>query len=141
MLFDEKGQMTVEFVVVFPVLIIVALFAVNVLSFFGECAAFDRVSHEAVRIQATSPTYGQNTEQSLSLVNQTISDHFDKDNLTVSVKVEGSSFGHVTYTSTLEFRPTLFGMGLREDVFGVKFPAVKHSTAFTIDPYKPGILI
>ena len=46
---DERGQMTVELAAAFPVLIIVAVIAVNALAFFSECAAFDNVFRDAVR--------------------------------------------------------------------------------------------
>ena len=39
---DDGGQATVELAVVLPVVIIVAVIAVNALTFFGACAAFDR---------------------------------------------------------------------------------------------------
>ena len=46
---DDRGQMTVELLVVLPVVLIVAVVAVNALTFFGDCAAFDRVARNAVR--------------------------------------------------------------------------------------------
>ena len=42
----RAGQMTVEFVVAFPVLIAVAVVAVNACLFFSECAAFDMVARD-----------------------------------------------------------------------------------------------
>ncbi len=51
--------MTIEFVVAFPVMLIVAAIAVNACSFFGVCAAFDNDFRDAVRTCATSPAYGQ----------------------------------------------------------------------------------
>ena len=51
---DERGQMTVELAAAFPVLIIVAVIAVNALAFFSECAAFDNVFRDAVRVHVTS---------------------------------------------------------------------------------------
>ena len=56
---DDRGQMTVELLVVLPVVLIVAVVAVNALTFFGDCAAFDRVARNAVRLCAASPAYGQ----------------------------------------------------------------------------------
>ena len=68
----ERGQMTVELAVVFPALLAVAVIAVNALLFFSECAAFDRVAREAVRLHAASPAYGQGLEQSCAQVAQTV---------------------------------------------------------------------
>ena len=52
---STRGQMTVQLAVAMPVLIIVAVIAVNALAFFAECAVFDRVAHEAVRVHAAAP--------------------------------------------------------------------------------------
>ena len=40
----EAGQMTIEFVVAFPVMLIVAAIAVNACSFFGVCAACNKAA-------------------------------------------------------------------------------------------------
>lgn len=66
----EAGQMTIEFVVAFPVMLIVAAIAVNACSFFGVCAAFDNDFRDAVRTCATSPAYGQDVAQSCRLSNR-----------------------------------------------------------------------
>ena len=49
---DERGQMTVELAAAFPVLIIVAVIAVNAPRSSHECAAFDNVFRDAVRVHA-----------------------------------------------------------------------------------------
>lgn len=137
----EAGQMTVELAVAFPVLVIVAAIAVNALLFFTECAAFDNAFRDAVRIHAASPAYGQGLEQSRAQVAAEISEEFDRPYLESSVAVEGASAGHTTFTSTLEFSPTLFGLGLKSSVFGVALPPLTHSASFTVDCYKPGVLL
>ena len=86
---DERGQMTVELAAAFPVLIIVAVIAVNALAFFSECAAFDNVFRDAVRVHATSPAAGQGIEQSSALVQTALSAAFDAENETVRVSAEG----------------------------------------------------
>lgn len=48
----SSGQMTVEFAVVFPVLLMVGFISVNALVFLGDCAAFDIVARDAIRLQA-----------------------------------------------------------------------------------------
>ena len=127
----ERGQMTVELAVVFPVLLAVAVIAVNALLFFSECAAFDRVAREAVRVHAASPAYGQGLEQSCAQVAQT----------GTRVAVEGTADGHARFTATIEFSPTLFGLGLKSSVFGVALPRLEHAVSLTVDPYKPGMLL
>lgn len=88
---DERGQMTVELAAAFPVLIIVAVIAVNALAFFSECAAFDNVFRDAVRVHVTSPAAGQGIEQSSALVQTALSAAFDAENEAVRVSAEGVS--------------------------------------------------
>lgn len=137
----ERGQMTVEFAVTFPLLIVIAVIAVNALLFFADCAAFDNEFRDAVRIYAASPAYEQDLEESKAQVQTALSDSFDEDNLSVSVAVEGTSSGFVTFSGTLKFSPTLFGMGLVDEVFGVELPKLSHTVQHTIDVYKPGVLL
>ncbi len=138
---DTSGQMTVEFVVVFPVLIIIAVIVVNALLFLSECAAFDRSARDAIRVHAASPAYGQTIEQSLARIDTTLHDRFNKDHLSSSVGVTGGVGGLTTFTATLMFKPTLFGLGLKESVFGVSLPALKHAVSLTVSVYRPGVLL
>lgn len=138
---DERGQMMVELAVAFPVLIIVALIAVNALAFFSECAAFDNAFRDAVRVHATSPASGQGVEQSSALIQASLTSAFDANNEAARVSVEGASGGHVCFTGTLEYAPTLFGLGLRSTVFGIALPPLTHVSSFTVDCYKPGVLL
>lgn len=45
----ECGQMTVEFAVALPVVVVIAVIAVNALAFFSDCAAFDNLFRDAMR--------------------------------------------------------------------------------------------
>ena len=138
---DERGQMTVELAVAFPVLIAVAVIAVNALLFLSECAAFDDAFREAVRVHATSPGYGEDLDDGVAAVQEALEASFDADYLAVSVTVEGTSAGYVTFTGTLSFTPTLFGKGTVDSVFGVQLPALSHSVRHTVDRYKPGAVV
>lgn len=137
----EDGQATVELAVTFPLFLIVAVIAVNAMLFFSDCAAFDRVSHEAVRVHAASPAYGQGPDQSRMEVARSLAETFDRSNVSSHVSVEGSASGHTTFAMTLEFSPTLFGLGLRSSIFGIKLPRLEHTTRFVIDCYKPGAIL
>ena len=137
----NAGQMTIELAVALPVLIIVAVIAVNALTFFGHCAVFDRVVHEAVRVYAAAPAYGQGLDQSSALVEQALNDALDAPNLDVSVSYGATGFDFVQFTATLTFHPMLFGLGLRSDVFGVALPALSHTTTYAVDVYKPGVVV
>lgn len=135
----RRGQMTIELAVAFPVLIAVAVIAVNAMTFFADCAAFDRLAHESVRIHATAPAYHQGQAQSCSLVTADLKAALPRENLEMSVVCEAVAFDCEKFTATLEYSPTLFGMGLRSEVFGVSMPKLKHQTSFVVDVYKPGV--
>ena len=137
----ERGQMTVELAVTFPALLIVAVVAVNALTFFSECAAFDNAFREAVRVYATSPAYGQDLSDSKGLVEDALEAAFEEENLAVSVAVESVSGGYAVFSGTLSFSPTLFGMGLIDSVLGVELPRLSHTVSLTVDVYKPGVLV
>ncbi|OUO92126.1 hypothetical protein B5F40_02000 [Gordonibacter sp. An230] len=132
--------MVVELAAAFPVLIVVAVVAVNALLFFSECGAFDNAFRDAVRVHATSPSYGQGIEQSRAQVGSVLSESFDEPFERVSVAVRGTEGGHVEFEGTLELSPTLFGLGLKREVFGVSLPPLSHRTVFVVDRYKPGVL-
>lgn len=138
---DERGQMTVELAVAFPVLIVVAVIAVNALTFFSECAAFDNAFRDSVRVFATSPASGQGIEQSVALVQADLAAAFDAANEEARVSVEGAAGGHTRFTGTLEYDPTLFGLGLRSSVFGIALPPLTHAASIAVDCYKPGVLL
>ena len=135
-----SGQMTVEFVVAFPVMIVVAVVAVNALSFFGTCAAFDNDFRDLVRVHAESPAYGQDVGQSCTAVEDALAQTLrSQDNVSAHVSARASSGGHTTFTGRVEYAPTLFGLGLKDSVFGVSLPKLVHEEEFTVDCYKPGV--
>lgn len=137
----QSGQMTIEMVVALPLLIAVAVIAVNAMTFFSECAVFDRVVCEAVRVHAAAPAYGQDVGQSVALVEQTVKSQLDAPNLGVSVTHGVTAPDLDEFKATLEFSPTLFGMGLRSEVMGVRMPRLKHEVKYVVDSYKPGVVI
>lgn len=137
----ESGQMTVEFVVAFPVMLMIAVIAVNALLFFSECAAFDRLARQAVCTYAAAPGYGQGAGQAAANIETDLRQQFDREYLQVSVSTEGHAPGYVRYTATLYFTPTLVGRPFSGSVFGVAITPLRHSTHLTLDPYKPGAII
>lgn len=139
--FKARGQMTVELAVALPVLIIVAVIAVNALTFFADCAAFDRVAREAVRVHAAAPAYGQDAAQSCALVEQEIRSAMGRDNLDVQVAHSSVGIDLDEFRATLVYAPTLFGMGLRSEVFGVPLPVLRHEATYVVDSYKPGVFL
>lgn len=138
---SRTGQMTVELAIAFPVLLVVAVIAVNALTFISDCAVFDRIAHEAVRVHAASPAYRQGAGQTAALIEQEIRSELDAPNLEVGVSHESAGADFERYTATLEYSPTLFGMGVRTVVFGVSLPRLTHKTEYVIDTYKPGVVV
>lgn len=137
---NKRGQMTVELMAVLPAAIIIAAIAVNAFVFFGDCAAFDRVARNALRVYATSPTYGVQADQSQASAATAIQAQFASPYEQVTVTHERVGGGLVRYVATIEYAPNLFGMGVRDSVLGVSLPHLKHSTALVVDTYKPGIV-
>lgn len=137
----EKGQATIELVAVLPVLLAVAFVVMNATLFLSECAALDRLAPQAVRVHAASPSYGQDVQQARGLIESQLQQAFDADNLSVSVSVEEVAGGRLRCEATLEFSPTLFGLGMRSEFFGVSLPKLSHTASLTVDRYKPGVVI
>ncbi len=138
---NTRGQMTVELVVALPVLIIVAVIAMNALEFFSLCASFDRAAHNAVRVQAVSPAYGQDASQSCALVEQSLQSRYAQEgHIDIEVRSSQIEGGLCEFMATARFHPTLFGLGLRSEVLGVQLPPLVHETRAVVDCYKPGVI-
>lgn len=137
---DNSGQATVEFAVMLPAAIVVAVIAVNALMFFSECAAFDRAFRGAVRVHAVSPAYGQDAEQTCSLIEQTVSTAISSETAVYEIAAHDAGLGHVMYSGTLSFAPTLFGVGGIDEVFGIPLPRLRHACELTVDQYKSGVI-
>ncbi len=136
----RQGQMTLEFLVVLPAVIAIAAIAVNAGVFFSDCAAFDRIARNATRLYATSPSAEQSADACLALACADIESACDRNNLSVEGRVEAAAWGQTRFTYTLHYQPTLFGFGLKSEVFGVALPALSHSVSLVVDTYKPGML-
>lgn len=137
----SRGQLTVEFVVIFPVALVVALVAVNATLFFSDCAAFDRVFNTAVTNLAVSPEYGHSPAQSCSDIQRVLQEGVKSDCSDMAVTSSGIQGGLVTFQAELSFTPTLFGSGALTGIFGVSFPTLVHKTQMTVEVYKPGVIL
>lgn len=138
---SQSGQMTVEFVVMFPVALVIALVAVNATLFFSECAVFDRAFRSAVCTYAVSPAAGQSVGESCALVSAAVEEACAADNLSVSVETSGTEGSIVEFRGVLRFAPTLFGAGPLSGAFGVSFPELSHQEAISVCAYKPGVIV
>ena len=58
----------------------------------------------------------------------------------VDVRSQGEMTGLTRFTATLRYTPTLFGVKLRDKVFGVSTPALTHEIDLVVDSYRPGVL-
>lgn len=138
---QDSGQMTVELAVMAPVILAVAVVAVNASLFFSECAAFDRLSLDAIRAEASSLPFGGREQDACVAIREELDRNFDDEFLSVEVASENVEGGLVEYTATLRFRPTLFGLGFKSEIFGVSLPALFHESSLTVNPYRPGVLL
>lgn len=131
----NAGQATVEFAVVFPVLVAVAFIAANALVFMGDCAAFDSIARDAARLQADDGFEGQ---QGASAVCARIEEALDMPHERVRVSCERVGLGHVKYTAHTAFTPP-FLQGV--SVFGVNVAPLEHEVSFVVSPYRKGVVI
>ena len=111
---DRSGQVTVELAVVLPVVIVVAVIVVNAMTFFAECAEFDRVGRNAVRMCATSPSGSVELSRIAAEVESAVEESMALDADEVEVLARQVDSGHAAFELVLRFRPGLFGMGLRD---------------------------
>lgn len=130
----SSGQMTVEFAVVFPVLLMVGFISVNAFVFLGDCAAFDIVARDAIRLQADD---GQHEAQGCVEICARIEKGLSMEHEAVSVTGERTAAGHIRYVARTAFSPP-FLKGVR--VFGVAVPPLEHEVVFVVSPYRAGVI-
>ena len=138
---NKSGQMTVELAIVFPVLIVIAVVLVNALSFAGECARFDRVSRNAIRTQTSTPALSSSSRDLVISLQDELDLSFSANNEKIVVDLNKEEGGITTYECSLFWLPTLFGMGLKSEVFGVKLFELKHSIELSTDPHRSGDIL
>lgn len=136
----NEAQATVELCVMFPIILIIAVIMVNALTFFTKCASFDRSLQQIVSSLGTSIAYGENIQNFRSQIIAMLNDEFDNDFIEFEISVENQSGNHQTFDGILKMYPTLFGMGLRDNIFGVPLPSLNHHQKISIDVYKPGVI-
>lgn len=137
---NESGQATVELAVMFPILLIVALISINALTFISECSKFDRDLKTCVACLGTSPSYGQDINNIVADIRDDLGNNFDNNFLELEVDCHTISGGYYSVCGQLYMTPTLFGLGLRDNVLGVALPKLTHKQQINIEVYKPGVL-
>ncbi|NTU89250.1 MAG: hypothetical protein HGA54_04990 [Actinobacteria bacterium] len=154
---SEQGQMAVELAVVMPVLIALVIISVDSMVYLGDCARFDRISGEIVRIHAASPAVsGEGASSCAEAIQADIEDAMNPSmHLSFSVTCveksesnNGSATGPADivgsfsprlqeYRCTLNYIPWPFTMG----VFGFDLAPLSHNRTYIIDPYRPGVFL
>lgn len=118
---DRSGQMTVEFAVVFPVMLVMAAIALHAMVYAGECARFDEAVRNAIRLEVEN---GTDRNDALASIERTVRECMDRD-VEVSASSTEQGVGQVRYTVELRMPATLFGMPLG-DVMGFSIPPLEH---------------
>lgn len=131
---EESGQMTVELCIVFPVVIVVAIIAVNALLFFADCAQLDRIARNAITTLASSPPLDEDPAALAAKVEALVREEMDAQDIACQYE-ESSGVGRFRVTAS--FEATLFGRGMRSSLFGISLPKLQHSTALAVDIYSP----
>ena len=121
-------------------ILIIAVIAVNALTFFSECSSFDRCFKQITTCVGPNPGYGKDIGNTKSIIENELQNRFDKEFLDFDVSVENVSGGFQEFRATLKMYPTLFGMGLRNEIFGVPLPSLNHEQKMVIENYKPGAI-
>ena len=126
----NKGQATVEFVIVFPLILLIACIALNALLMVSECSAFDRLARDEIRRQA----YVLDDEER-SVCSARVEDYlrkeFSETYFDVNVTMEDSG-AFLVYVAELQYYPHLFGRNLPRNFFGVSLQPVKHQTTLAV---------
>lgn len=133
---SARGQSTVELAVALPVMMLAAVIAYNALMFCGNCATFDRVFRDAVRVYAADEPYAVSGAAEARIL-AAVQSQLDG-NCRVEVASRMTGMGFTAYTGTLIYTPTVFGREMRTEVFGVVLASPRHCCSMTIDTLVTG---
>lgn len=147
-----RGQMTVELAVVAPVVIVIALVALNLMRYVEACAAFDQAALDAVVVHGVAPAGEQSQERAVEEVRAAIELSLgDFPRCEVDVRAErvpsGGTSGSFSvsplltrYVCSLSYRPWPLAARLP----GVTFEpplALRHERSLVVDRYRPGVVV
>ena len=153
-LFDrhgEEGQMVAEMAVVAPVMIVVAIIAVNLMWFLEASSRFDRLAPDVVAALAVSPGAADGGSQEHAVTQALQEAMSDLRGVSVSVSARslwddlasGAGFTmapHLTrYECTLTYEPWPSSLTVAGIQAGVPACLV-HTKVFTVDRYRPGVI-
>lgn len=143
----QKGQMFVETALVLPVVLVVALIAINLFKFADMCSKFDRVAADQIIAHGISPSRSAN-EVALEDLAQKIKTVLKCDgncDIVVSLEGEREGIGNMVsvfpkYQVTLKYKP--WPHTLRLPLVSLESPlSLTHTTSIVVSPYKSGVVI
>jgi len=148
---EENGQMVVEMAVVAPVMIVVAIVAVNLMWFMEACARFDRLAPDIVVALAVSPVGGEGGTQEHAVTQALQEAMSDLRGVSVTVVAHslwddvssGAGFTmapHLTrYECTMRYEPWPSALTVAGVEAGI--PAqLTYTKSLTVDRYRSGVL-
>ena len=127
------GQMTVEFAVAFPVIAMIAAIACLSVAYMGFCASFDGAARNAMRLEADD---GNDAAASARIAAAT-----GIDRSCISVDRSRTGLGHMRYTATFSFDPSLVGLHVPTSIFGIEMPMLTHECSLVVSPYRKGVVV
>jgi Flp pilus assembly pilin Flp len=148
----EQGQMTVELAVLIPPAIVVALIAYNLMGFVDACAAFDRLSLDAVVAHGVAPSGAQTEATGASEVQSAITSALGREGTCeVSVSVEDVDSGEASsefvvspllrrFVCKLTYKPWPSSVRMPGITLDAPF-ALEHERSLVVDRYRPGVVV
>lgn len=148
----SEGQMTVELAVLIPPAIVLAIVLYNLMGFIDSCAAFDRLSLDAVVAHGVAPGGTQTSEVATGEVEQAIRLALGREG-SCEVQVEAAPLSDTgqagemlisplltRYTCTLLYKP--WPRSIRMPGITVEVPlALKHERTLVVDKFRPGVVM
>lgn len=143
----QKGQMFVETALVLPVVLVVALIAINLFKFADMCSKFDRVAADQIIAHGISSSHSVNEDAPENLAQRIRTALNCDDNCDIVVSLEGESEGienmvsvFPKYQVTLKYKP--WPHALRLPLVSLESPlCLTHTTSIVVSPYKSGVVI
>ena len=143
----QKGQMFVETALVLPVVLVVALIAINLCKFADICSKFDRITADQIIAHGISSSHSTNggTLDNLTQKIKAALKCDDSCDIVVSSEGESEGIGNMVsgfpkYQVTLKYKP--WPHTLRLPLVSLESPLyLTHTTSIVISPYKSGVVI
>lgn len=148
----REGQMTVELAVLTPVVIVIALVALNLMGYVEACAAFDQAAQDAVLAHGVAPSGEQSPERAVEEVADALAEALGREGrCEVGVRAEGVSEGGrqtsfavspllTRYVCTLTYRPWPRLVRLPGVTFEAPL-ALRHEREIVVDHYRSGVVV